>query len=506
MAQQLQPISIAAPGFYGLNTQDSPVDMQPRFASTALNCVIDQYGRVGARKGYEYVTTSAAAISGGDGITAIYEHTKADNSQIVFSTGNNKLLTGTTTLTDATPAAYTITTEDWKIVGLNAHVYFFQRGYEPCVYSEHTGTIQKMSAHSHAAGTPPQANEALAAYGRLFVADFAADKHTVYWSDLLDGAVWTGGSTGSLDVTKVWPNGADEIVALAQHNDRLVIFGRNCILIYSGASTPSSMVLEDIIQNVGCIARDSVQNTSTDIFFLSSHGVQSLSRLIQEQSAPMRDISRNVRNDITALVSGETGSIKAAYNPVEAFYLLSFPTTGIVYCFDTRGMLEDGSARVTTWDSIEPLCFHTTRSGALYMGHLNGITQYTGYNDDTASYSMEYFSNPISFGNPAMVKMLKKLSMTIIGGAGVIANMKWAYDYQYNYRSVSYTIASGEVAEYNVAEYNVDEYTTGILIARPNINTGGAGTVVTVGLTSTIDGAPLSIQQIDILALLGRLV
>ena len=506
MAQELQNITVAAPGFYGLNTQDSPIDQQPRFASTALNCIIDKYGRVGSRKGYEYQTTTSTALAGA-GLSAIYEYTKkADGTSVYFSAGNNKIFTGITTLTDATPGSYTITTNNWKIVELNAHVYFFQRGYVPLVYSEHDGVVEVMSTHGHGAGTPPQANEALAAFGKVFVADFTGDKHTVKWSDTLDGTVWTGGATGSIDINTVWPNGHDEIVALAQHNNFLVIFGRRSILLYSGASTPSTMVLADAIEGVGCIARDSVQNTGSDILFLSENGVMSLGRVIQEKSVPMRDISKNVRNDLLVLLEGETGHIRSSYSAEEAFYLVSFPTTGYIYCFDMRGMLEDGSHRVTLWDSIRPTCFHVRRNGDMLMGHPNGITKYTGYLDNLSSYQMDYFSNPLAFGNAAILKFLKKMAFTVIGGSGAIINMKWAYDYNQNYRSRARTLAAGEIAEYGIAEYGIGEYTTGIIVTRPSANTSGSGYVVTIGLTSTINGASVSIQQIDILALLGRLI
>ena len=50
MAQPLQTITISAPGFFGINTQDSPIGLNPAFASIADNCVIDQYGRIGARR------------------------------------------------------------------------------------------------------------------------------------------------------------------------------------------------------------------------------------------------------------------------------------------------------------------------------------------------------------------------------------------------------------------------------------------------------------------------
>ena len=143
--------------------------------------------------------------------------------------------------------------------------------------------LEAMSSHSHATGTAPQGNEVLAAYGRLWVADITGNKHTIYWSDFLNGHAWSGGSTGSLDITEVWPSGYDEIVSLAAHNGFLIIFGKKSILVYSGADdtvTSGVFRLADTIEGVGCIARDSVQHTGTDIIFLSDSGVRSFGRTI----------------------------------------------------------------------------------------------------------------------------------------------------------------------------------------------------------------------------------
>ena len=74
MAQQLQNITVAAPGFFGLNTQDSPVGGNPSFASIADNCVIDQLGRIGARQGWEAVSTNGSSVLGSSrGIETMYE-------------------------------------------------------------------------------------------------------------------------------------------------------------------------------------------------------------------------------------------------------------------------------------------------------------------------------------------------------------------------------------------------------------------------------------------------
>jgi hypothetical protein len=234
MAQQLQNITVAAPGFFGLNTQDSPVGGNPSFASVADNCVIDQLGRIGARKGWQAVSTNGGAVLGSSrGIETVYEYNDRSGDKVVLSAGNNKVFKGTTTLTDITPSGYTPTANNWKVVALNNHVYMFQQDHEPLIGTDESGSfvLETMSGHSHSTGTAPEGNEVLAAYGKLFVADVTGDKHTVYWSDTLNGHAWTGGVSGSLDVTLVWPTGSDEIVALAAHNGFLIIFGKNSILV-----------------------------------------------------------------------------------------------------------------------------------------------------------------------------------------------------------------------------------------------------------------------------------
>ena len=510
MAQQLQNITVAAPGFAGLNTQDSPINVDPSFAAVADNCVIDKLGRIGARKGWEAVSSNGSSVLGSSrGIEMVYEYIDNSGDKRIISAGNNKLFTGTTTLTDATPTGYTPTANNWKAVTLNDHVYLFQRDHEYVLGTDHGGSfvLEEHSAHSHATGTPPEANEVLAAYGRLWAADITGNKHTVYWSDTLNGHHWTGGTTGSLDVTTVWPTGFDEITALAAHNGFLIIFGKKSILVYSGASSPASMTLTDTIEGVGCIARDSVQHTGTDILFLSETGVRSFGRTIQEKSMPMRDISKNVRTDLLNLIPLQTNPIKSLYSSEEAFYLLTLPDSNTVYCFDMRTALPDGSQRATTWSGMYPLSFAVLEGGEIYIGISSGIVQYEGYMDGAVKYEMRYFSNPMDFGNTSNLKFLKKFNMTIIGGQNTPTTLNWGYDYTANYTKQAFTFGSSNIGEYGVSEYNTTaEYTSSILINTPKVNTSGSGEVVTIGIEAEVNGAAFSIQKIDIHALLGRLI
>ena len=293
MAQQLKSINLVAPAFKGVNTEDSPIAQDPSFAEVADNAVIDQRGRIAARKGLSVTTTNKTQLGSGK-VTAIKEFKNDAGTTKIFSIGNNKILSGTTTLADETPGGYSISANDWKMVNFNDSIYFFQRGYQPLIYNTvASGTsggansnVVTLSSVNSAAGltSAMYGNEVLAAYGRLWTADFATDKSTIYWSDLLSGHIWTGGSSGSIDISKVWPDGHDEIVALAAHNDHLIIFGKRSIVVYSGADAPASMALADTVSGIGCVGRDTVQNTGTDLIFLSHMGLKSFGRTIQELS------------------------------------------------------------------------------------------------------------------------------------------------------------------------------------------------------------------------------
>ncbi len=124
MAQPLRSIDLVAPAFKGVNSEDSPIAQDTSFAETADNAIIDRQGRLASRQGNSVITTTKTVL-GTDYIHNIHEFYDSAGNEVIFSTGNNKIMTGTTTLVDATPASYTITANDWKIVNFNDHAYFF---------------------------------------------------------------------------------------------------------------------------------------------------------------------------------------------------------------------------------------------------------------------------------------------------------------------------------------------------------------------------------------------
>ncbi len=506
MSQVLQTASISAPGFFGLNTQDSPLDLAAGFALVATNCVIDQYGRIGSRKGWSRVNSTSGNL-GANNVGVIHELVQPDGTLTVLFAGNNKLffLNGSNAVTELTygggGTAPTITASNWSCASLNGITYFFQTGHDPLIFDPavSTTTYRRVSEKTGYVGTVPSGNIVLAAFGRLWVANTATVKNTVYFSDLLAGHVWSTGTAGSLNVDRVWPQGADEVQGIAAHNGFLIIFGKRQILVYANATTPSTMTLADTVGGIGCIARDSIQSTGKDVLFLSNSGVRSFARTIIEKSAPLGDLSKNVRSDLMSIVAGETlANIKSVYSESEAFYLLTLPSVNEVYCFDTRTQLQDGSFRITNWNSIQPTALLSRRNGDLLIGKNGYIGKYGTYQDHTSVYRMQYFTNHADLGNQNVTSLLKRLKVIVIGGTNQYVTMKWGFDFSANYLSANVLIPTQGVYEYGIAEYNVAEYSDGVALQILSAQASGSGKIVQTGYEANINGAPLSIQRIEI--------
>tara|TARA_R110000868_G_scaffold253679_2_gene510318 strand:- start:824 stop:1348 length:525 start_codon:yes stop_codon:yes gene_type:complete len=173
-----------------------------------------------------------------------------------------------------------------------------------------------------------------------------------------------------------------------------------------------------------------------------------------------------------------------------------------------RVPLEDGSHRVTVWTGVNLKAFDRLDDGTLYMGNIDGINTYSGYLDDTVTYQLNYFTNPLDFGDSSRLKILKELDLTFIGGQNTQVTVNWGYDYTQAYTKEVITLKNSLLSEFGVAEFNVSaaEYGASIILDRKKVRPSGSGNVVTLGLTVTVSGVPISLQEMNIQALIGRML
>lgn len=522
MAKPLESTSIVAPGFFGLNTQESGVTLDAGFAVQATNCVIDKFGRLGSRRGWAMRTESLDTVTDDNlGIELLGLHNFLDlaGTSTYLSWNDTDFFKGYDDLTTLTPTTTdTILVGKWNTATLNDRTYFFQDGYKPLYYTNETTSdeFKTIDLHADYTGTVPSGNFVLSAYGRLWVADVSGDSTTVHFSSLLDGVQWGSGSAGSLNMAGTFSKDSDTVTGVAAHNGYLIVFCKNSTAVFQdtdsfqGSFDVTTLRLVEIIEGVGCISPDTIQNTGDDVLFLSSSGLRSLSRTIQEKSQPLRDVSKNIRDDLVALIEAQAdlSTVKGIYVPRYAFYLLSFPDSGFTYCFDTRIPLEDGSLRATLWDNQTHNNFmYDTEARQLLFAETDGIAEYFGFQDNSASYRFTYFTTYFDLGKTNITKIIKKLGITLIGPSGQDFVMKLGYDYGTIYNSYPFELSSrGSLYYYGDDEYTVAEYNGGLQIENVKSPAGGSGTIIQLGFETSINGAPMSIQRLDVFGKTGRLI
>lgn len=511
--KELQTLSIVAPGFFGLNTQESGVTLSTNFAQLADNTVIDKFGRLGARKGWLMQTTDGDTELDGNTIDFLMEHLNADDDVVTISGGNGKLFTGEDTLTDITPALYTITADYWRGASVFDHALLVQSGHEPIVYTEAASPVAQTMTDYRSASTPNYGTNypkgVIAAYGRFWV--FTDD--TVYWStDIADVTfpAFYGGTSGFLNIAAVLPQNTDKIKGLAAHNGFLIIFCENNIVMYSGAEDViNTFAFADLLAGVGCITDKSIQNTGNDLLFMSDSGVRSLGRLIQEKSLPMRDLTKNIRDDFVKdiryeITTGSLDKISSVYSEDNAFYLISFPSSRTVYCFDMKSALEDGSARITCWYPYDATAFCRKENKDVLIGKEDGIGKYYGYTDNNETYRIRYLSHYTDFGSPTVIKLLKQIKVTVLGGSNQQFTIKVGSNYSTAFSSYPFVIEGGSVSEYGISEYGVGFFSGGVTLDKLSSSVGGSGNVVQFGFEADVGGTELSVQAIDAYVKTGR--
>lgn len=519
------PIDIVAPGAYGLNTEKSNTILRPQWATTALNAVVNRSGRLAARKGWENETTNA--ISGTPTIDIMHEYLQEDGTSVVIVTAGNGIYKDVDDFTDAAndiTSTTTPTADYWQFVNFNNKVLGFQTGHNPIQRSSGDFADQSLTTTGQP-GTFDLGNSAVAAFGRVWVAD--EDLQTVRYSVLLDDTDYsTANGGGYIDMSSIWTQGMDEIVALAAIGSNLVVFGHNHIVLWEDGSgseiglDPTNLVIRDTIEGTGCIARDSLARTGEgDLIFLSRHGIQSLGRVILDKNNPTTTLSKNVRADLAEAIKqsraadADLKNVQAVHSPEEGLYIINFPTLDTQYVFDTLHPFPDDEGDevfpVTKWQlggSIAGMV--STTAGNLYFGSAGIVGKYAGTDDNGSAYDFEFWTGWLDFGNDEVnhrLKMMKELVASVTIGTGSIA---WNWEFDFNgttlTRSVSYV--GGAQAEFNVAEYSIAEYAGGALIQRKNIPAHGEGQFLRVGASAAISGYDLAMQHISISPKIGKMV
>lgn len=507
MASELSPFSIVGPGALGLNTKLAGLEIGPQFCVSARNCAISNEGTVTSRKGWDSFEGSSQ-VAGGAPVRTVHEYIDSGSTSRMIWTTGNRIFENAITSDDVTGSITAPTEDNWKFVNFNGKCIGVQDAHKPIVKVD-GGDFSEISFDS----APVDPVDALAAWGRVWYVE--ADRETIKYSDLLQEGVLTSGSAGTLNMYTVWTNGYDEIVSLQEFNNSLVIFGRRQIVIYGGADDPNnSLQLIDVVNNTGCIARDSIQNIGNDILFLGNEGVISFSRNVEAggdvRSLPLANLSDNVSTFLSQFSSSEPrGNIKSAFKEDDGFYLLAFPASNITFYFNIRYPTEQSKARIFIWSGIDPTGLGTDRDNTLYIGRDGYLGRYTGYRDKGKSYNMNFKTGWVSGEGPvsAKTKIFKQASMTIKGGYNSSVTFSWSFNFDPSTYDADVSPASTQTqpSEYGIAEYGTGNYSRTSSVKQILYRMSGSGKSLQFGISTEIDGAEITIQEVTVYLKNGKL-
>ncbi len=559
-SKPIQPLVLDSIGIYGLNRQSSASSLPPQFLTTANNIMLDEKGRVTTREGIKQVTDNISNSNTANTliVKSLGEYISATGAKTLFvGAGANvyKINTANTPYTldvqSFGGSATTKTNGNWQFTNFNNQFYAVQAGNKPINYDGTTWKdLEDVGSYAAPSGvTTFTPSCVLGDYGRVWVGNIGENKDVVYYSDTLLGHKFNGGASGSVDLKTVWSG--DEITALASFMGKLVIFGKSNIVIYNDPWDPAaaSFQLDEVIEGVGCVARDSVQVIGDDIVFLSSSGVRSLARTMVQDKMPLTDLSLAIKDEIrTNILTADMDQVKAQYDLSTGSYLLSFGGKNIVYVFDFKATTPEGAPRITTWnfDSKKNPGALLSTDDSLYIGlgaatYFGRVATYSGFYDvekedvtasygtsgacTTAGYTWEsntskcykdidntyqadFKTTWLDFEQPGISKFLKRFLAIWSGGKNMNVTLNWFRDYSVTPTSANFTLdptSGGVNGLWGQAKYGNAKYAPAFQPTEYKVSMSKAAKVVRLQIIQTVSGFKASLQNISIWAKQGKI-
>lgn len=516
--RQLAPLTLTAPGSLGLNTEDSLTPLGPLYALEALNAVIDGRGRLASREGTTLRTTGTIASAA---IKQIFEFRKANgNAETVVSWDGG--IANSITNPGGSDISGSVTDSDgnWQFLNFNDYCLGFNSAVSGLI--EYTGSGDFTAPAIQTDGETLQSGIATAAFGRIWAV--ADDYTTVVYSALLDHLDYREASGGGiLDMSSIWTQGTDRVRGIASFNGALIVFGERHIIFWidgQGSALgldPIVMYVSDVVEGTGLVARDSIQPIGeTDMLYLSPSGVQSISRLIAERSAPVKTITDHNRTALLAAVDSTIEpytKIRSAYDPENGAYILALPATtdARVYVLDVSRLFQDEQgrtlARMTRWALNPTAMAYTDASGLLFSSATDGaVAAYDGSDDEGSDFDFTFTSPWSDMGEQigARLKILKQIASLVNVSSDTTMRVSWAFDFGSTEGSKELSFSTSAVSEWGVAEWGEGEWGAAFVSRLLRFSASGTGQFIQITVRKTV-GTGFALQQIRLFAKIGRL-
>ena len=331
---------------------------------------------------------------------------------------------------------------------------------------------------------------------------FLADGNTLIFSAPYDEEDFTaalGGGTIDLDA---------EITGLEVFREQLFAFTETSIYVIAG-STIADWLVRPVTQDIGCVARDTVQEIGGDVIFLSADGLRLLSATERNNDFGLGVISKPIQSELTELIIVNTSFTSIIIRPKSQYRLLGYNTD---YSDDAaRGVIMtqysgQGGAEIA-WAETRGINAYVS-----YSAYVGAVEYIFFANDDGYVYRLEQantfdgenipatFTTPyLPINDPEVRKTVYKAALYIDPDGSFDMDMTTLFDFNElgivqpgttEFNNTTQTVSFYGRSEYGTARYG------GRLKFKFDANLTGSGFVVGFQFTSNSQDPPYSLDTL----------
>ena len=501
MADNLASFRIFCEG--GLNTSRdvlSQGERQPGSATSLVNyepSITGGYRRVSGFTNTYGTVTGTGSILGvcvvngiNNGILACRKPSSGNNYLHYWNTSSSAWVavstSGSPTMTGVTKVRFT--RYNWsgsKVV--------LTDGINPA--ATYDGTTYTQITHADAPNNPKYSASFA---NHLFLAGDSTDNYNLYFSAPLSETNFSS-SSGAGVINVGYP-----IVAIKAFRDQLYIFGTTNIKRLVGNNI-SNFVLQEVTDDLGCLATDSVVEVAGDLLFLSQDGLRPISGTNKIGDVNLESLSNSIQSIFTDIVfdidlEGLSSVIIHQKSQIR-FFFASSDSQGIIAGFRQR---DDGSLGL---EFGQLLGLEATCASSGYLGQnefvIHGDSsgrvhrQESGNSFNGNSIFSLYQTPFIHMQDPEQRKIFYTVSTYLRSEGDNELILSVLYDYE-DFNSLSpsnFTLTTeGSAAYYNEALYNSTAIFDGNPAPVQRTNISGSGKSVAFKYVTNDTNAAHSIQ------------
>ena len=274
----------------------------------------------------------------------------------------------------------------------------------------------------------------------LVVSGAATSPNTIYYSGTSDIDDFSSTGSGSIVLD-------DQVVGLRSFRDDLIIFCKNSIYKLININNSSTIAVQPITQNIGCLDGKSIQEIGGDLVFLAPDGIRTLAGTVRIGDVELGTVSRSIQpimKDIADNISSyNISSIvirdKSQYRLYYGSSSTGTASEGII------GTLKTNEQGFTQFQWSETLGIDASAAAASgfnssgvekhYHGDYNGYV----YNHDTGTsfnpatvatnINAEYQTPDLDYGDLGTLKTLKYVKLSVTPEGDIAPSFKIRYDY-----------------------------------------------------------------------------